>query len=62
MDKEKLNKTQDIIDTPTEIEVYEAELITEEPEEKEVFILADTLPELDEEENEEEVSSNSESA
>ena len=36
MDKEKLNKTQDIIDTPTEIEVDEAELITEETEEKEV--------------------------
>ena len=44
MDKEKLDKTQDIIETPVEI-------MAEEAEEKEVFVLADTLPELDEEEN-----------
>ena len=46
MDNEKLDKTQDIIDTPVENTAPETE-------EKEVFILADTLPELDEEEKEE---------
>ena len=49
MDKEKLNKTQDIIDTP----VDKTTDIVEQTEEKEVFILADTLPELDEEDNDE---------
>ena len=47
MSEEKLNKTQDIIETP----VDEIELNSEE--EKEVFILADTLPELEDEEEDE---------
>ena len=53
MDNEKLNKTQDIIDTPIE----ETEEITE----KETFILSDTLPELDDEDESEEICDNSSS-
>ena len=45
MSEEKLNKTQDIIETP----VDEIELNAEE--EKEIFILADTLPELEDEDD-----------
>ena len=45
MSEEKLNKTQDIIETP----VDEIELNAEE--EKEVFILSDTLPELEDEDD-----------
>ncbi|MBQ6929376.1 MAG: magnesium transporter [Oscillospiraceae bacterium] len=58
MDNEKLNKTQDIIDTPAETLIDDAEIIKEE-EEKEVFVLADTLPELDEEEAAEDSTDNS---
>ena len=43
MDNEKLNKTQNIIDSPVDI-------TEDNTEEKEVFILADTLPELEDEE------------
>ena len=49
MDNEKLNKTQDIIETPVET----TDITDTETEEKEVFVLADTLPELDEEDEEE---------
>ena len=44
MDNEKLNKTQDIIETPVET----TDITDTETEEKEVFALADTRPELDE--------------
>ena len=53
MDNEKLNKTQDIIETPVET----TDITDTETEEKEVFVLADTLPELDEEEDDDETSS-----
>ncbi len=55
MDNEKLNKTQDIINS------HETETV-EEAVEKEVFVLADTLPELDDEENNDENTSGEDTA
>jgi len=53
MSEEKLNKTQNIIETPSD----EIEITAEEAEEKEVFVLADTLPELEDEDESEDNSS-----